>query len=80
MAFELYVEQVMAPSLHACLIMVMDKLQAHKSARVKQAIPANLSLMKGSAKCISSFVRAAVSHTVCATNTTLLSRDSYAAS
>src|SRR5260370_7359811 len=38
MAFELYVEQVLAPSLHAGLIVVMDNLQAHKSARVKQAI------------------------------------------
>jgi len=38
MAFELCVEQVLAPSLHAGLIVVMDNLQAHKSARVKQAI------------------------------------------
>jgi transposase len=38
MAFELYVEQVLAPSLHAGLIVVMDNLQVHKSARVNQAI------------------------------------------
>jgi transposase len=37
-AFELYVEQVLAPSLRAGQIVVMDNLQAHKSARVKQAI------------------------------------------
>jgi transposase len=80
MAFELYVEQVLAPSLHAGLIVVMDNLQAHKSARVKQAIAATLSLMKGRAKCSSIFVHAAASYTVWATNTTLLSRDSYATS
>jgi len=39
-AFELYVEQILAPSLHAGQIVVMDNLQAHKSARVKQAIEA----------------------------------------
>jgi transposase len=39
-AFELYTEQVLAPSLHAGQIVVMDNLQAHKSARVKQAIEA----------------------------------------
>jgi hypothetical protein len=46
-AFELYTEQVLAPSLHAGQIVVMDNLQAHKSARVKQAtlrerLPASL--------------------------------------
>jgi transposase len=39
-AFELYIEQVLAPNLHAGQIVVMDNLQAHKSARVKQAIEA----------------------------------------
>jgi transposase len=39
-AFELYIEQVLAPSLRAGQIVVMDNLQAHKSARVKQAIEA----------------------------------------
>jgi transposase len=39
-AFELYVEQILAPSLHDGQIVVMDNLQAHKSARVKQAIGA----------------------------------------
>jgi transposase len=39
-AIELYVEQVLAPSLRAGQIVVMDNLQAHKSARVKQAIEA----------------------------------------
>jgi transposase len=39
-AFELYIEQVLAPSLHAGQIVVMDNLQAHKSARVQQAIEA----------------------------------------
>jgi transposase len=34
-AFELYVEQILAPSLHDGQIVVMDNLQAHKSARVK---------------------------------------------
>ena len=37
-AFELYVEQVLASSLHAGQIVVMDNLQAHKSARVRTAI------------------------------------------
>ena len=31
-AFEVSVEQVLAPSLHAGQIVVMDNLQAHKSA------------------------------------------------
>ena len=39
-AFELYIEQILAPSLHAGQIVVMDNLQAHKSARVRQAIEA----------------------------------------
>jgi transposase len=39
-AFELYVEQVLAPSLHAGQIVVMDNLQAHKSARARLAIEA----------------------------------------
>ena len=39
-AFELYIEQILAPNLHAGQIVVMDNLQAHKSARVKQAIEA----------------------------------------
>ncbi len=37
-AFELYVEQILAPSLHAGQIVVMDNLQAHKSARARLAI------------------------------------------
>ena len=37
-AFELDVEQVLAPSLRAGQIVLMDTLQAHKSARVKMAI------------------------------------------
>jgi transposase len=39
-AFEVYVEQILAPSLHTGQIVIMDNLQAHKSARVKQAIEA----------------------------------------
>jgi transposase len=39
-AFELYVEQILAPSLHTGQIVVMDNLQAHKSARVRAAIEA----------------------------------------
>lgn len=39
-AFELYVEQILAPSLHAGQIVVMDNLQAHKSAPVRLAIEA----------------------------------------
>lgn len=39
-AFELYVEQILAPSLHAEQVVVMDNLQAHKSARVRLAIEA----------------------------------------
>jgi transposase len=40
LAFEMYVEQILAPSLRAGQIVVMDNLQAHKSARVKLAIEA----------------------------------------
>jgi transposase len=39
-AFEAYIEQVLAPSLQAGQIVVMDNLQAHKSAQIKQAIEA----------------------------------------
>lgn len=39
-AFEIYVEQVLAPSLHAGQIVVMDNFQAHKSARVRLVIEA----------------------------------------
>jgi transposase len=39
-AFELYVEQVLAPSLQAGQILVMDNLQAHKSALARAAIEA----------------------------------------
>lgn len=39
-AFELYVEQVLAASLQAGQIVVMDNLQAHKGARVRHVIEA----------------------------------------
>ncbi len=39
-AFEVYVEQVLAPTLRAGQIVVMDNLQAHKGARVRLAIEA----------------------------------------
>ena len=39
-AFEIYVEQLLAPSLHAGQIVVMDNLRAHKGERVRQAIEA----------------------------------------
>jgi transposase len=39
-AFELYVEQLLTPSLHAGQIVVMDNLRAHKGERVRQAIEA----------------------------------------
>jgi transposase len=39
-AFELYVEQLLAPSLHTGHIVVMDNLRAHKGERVRQAIEA----------------------------------------
>jgi len=39
-AFETYVEQLLAPSLHAGQIVVMDNLPAHQGERVRQAIEA----------------------------------------
>jgi transposase len=39
-AFELYVEQILGPSLKPGQIVVMDNLQAHKGERVQQAIEA----------------------------------------
>jgi transposase len=39
-AFEIYVEQLLAPSLQAGQIVVMDNLRAHKGERVRQAIEA----------------------------------------
>jgi transposase len=39
-AFELSVEQILVPSLQSGQIVVMDNLQAHKSARVRTAIEA----------------------------------------
>jgi len=39
-AFEIYVEQMLAPSLDAGQIVVMDNLRVHKSKRVQQAIEA----------------------------------------
>ena len=39
-AFEIYVEQLLAPSLHAGQIVVMDNLRAHKGERVRQLIEA----------------------------------------
>ena len=36
-AFEIYVEQLLAPSLHVGQIVVMDNLRAHKGERVRQA-------------------------------------------
>jgi len=40
LAFEAYVEQVLAPSLVAGQIVVLDNLSAHKGARVRQLIEA----------------------------------------
>jgi transposase len=40
MAFEIYVEQLLLPSLQAGQIVVMDNLRAHKGERVRQAIEA----------------------------------------
>ena len=40
-AFEIYVEQLLVPSLQAGQIVVMDNLRAHKGERVRQAIEAN---------------------------------------
>jgi transposase len=39
-AFEIYVEQLLVPSLQAGQIVVMDNLGAHKGERVRQAIEA----------------------------------------
>jgi transposase len=38
LAFEIYVEQILAPSLHQGQIVVMDNLQVHKATRVRQLI------------------------------------------
>ena len=40
LAFEAYVEQILAPSLLAGQIVVLDNLSAHKGARVRQLIEA----------------------------------------
>jgi transposase len=40
LAFETYVEQILAPSLSAGQIVVLDNLSAHKGARVRQLIEA----------------------------------------
>ncbi|GHP00455.1 hypothetical protein KSF_105020 [Reticulibacter mediterranei] len=39
-AFEMYVEQILVPSLQAGQIVVMDNLQAHKGGQIKQMIEA----------------------------------------
>ena len=39
-AFEIYVEQLLVPSLHVGQIVVMDNLRAHQGERVRQAIEA----------------------------------------
>ena len=39
-AFELYIEQILAPSLHSGQIVIMDNLSIHQGARVRQAIEA----------------------------------------
>jgi len=39
-AFEIYVEQILAPSLHTGQIVVLDNLSIHLGPRVKQAIEA----------------------------------------
>jgi transposase len=39
-AFEIYVEQILAPSLTAGQIVVMDNLSIHKGAKVRSAIEA----------------------------------------
>jgi transposase len=36
--FELYIEDILAPTLHTGQIVIMDNLSIHKSARVRQAI------------------------------------------
>lgn len=38
--FELYIEQILAPSLHAGQIVIMDNLSIHKGQKVRQAIEA----------------------------------------
>src|SRR5437868_13105942 len=37
-AFELYIEQILAPSLHSGQIVIMDNLSIHQGERVRQAI------------------------------------------
>ncbi len=39
-AFELYIEQILAPSLHSGQIVIMDNLSIHQGERVRQAIEA----------------------------------------
>src|SRR5258706_9611820 len=39
-AFELYIEQILAPSLHSGQIVIMDNLSIHQGTRVRQAIEA----------------------------------------
>ena len=41
LAFETYVEQVLAPSLRPGQVVVLDNLSVHKGARVRQAIEAS---------------------------------------
>lgn len=38
LAFEIYVEQILAPSLQTGQVVVMDNLQVHKTARIQQLI------------------------------------------
>src|SRR2546421_6127488 len=38
--FEIYIEQILAPSLHAGQIVIMDNLSIHKGQKVRQAIEA----------------------------------------
>jgi transposase len=40
LAFELYIEQILAPSLRSGQIVIMDNLRIHQGARVRQAIEA----------------------------------------
>lgn len=40
LAFEVYIEQILAPSLRSGQIVIMDNLSIHLSARVRQAIEA----------------------------------------
>ncbi len=40
LAFEVYIEQILAPSLRSGQIVIMDNLSIHQSARVRQAIEA----------------------------------------